>query len=184
MTTAAHGSTPSNTPVHAVGGLICAVIVAVAAYAFVTPLVRERHHDALQLARLTEVISTLDQATGVNRGLESQVARVRDSVEARMVKLTPQQELNRRLAELTTICIEHGLTPDAIQPREVVRSPITVIQPIRFEVSGTLESVYELLGLFDREHPDLHAETLIIEHSGPGTVKMRTVLSWLTAPPS
>jgi Tfp pilus assembly protein PilO len=183
MKPGAKESSGSNAAVHAVGGAVCLVIIAAAVYAFVTPIVRARHEAGLQLARLSAVTAELDQAAGVNRGLEGQLVRVRTSVEERMVPLTPAQELNRRLAELTTICLDHGLIPEAIQPRETVRGPVTLIQPIRFEVSGPIGSVYELLGKFDREHPDLHAESLTIEHTGPGTVRMRTVLLWLTAPP-
>lgn len=183
MKPSAPNANGSNTIVHAVGATVCAVIIAAAVYAFVTPIIRARHEAGLQLARLSTVSSELDQAAGVNRGLEAQLVRLRTSVEERMVPLTPPQELNRRLAELTTICVDHGLTPEAIQPREAVRSPVTLIQPIRFEVSGPIQSIYELLARFDRDHPDLHAETLTIEHIGPETVRMRTVLSWLTAPP-
>lgn len=183
MKPAIPAGTGSNAIVHAAGAAVCAVIIAAAVYAFVTPIIRTRHDAGLQLARLAAVSRELDQAAGVNRGLEAQLARLRSSVDERMVTLTPPHELNRRLAELTTISIEHGLTPEAIQPRETVRSPVTLIQPIRFEVSGPIQSVYDLLARFDREHPDLHAESLTIEHTGPGTVRMRTVLSWLTAPP-
>jgi Tfp pilus assembly protein PilO len=175
--------TGSNGIVHAVGATVCTMIVAAAVYAFVTPIVRDRQDAAIQLARLSAVTAELEQAAGVNRGLQSQLGRVRDSVRERMVTLTPPQELNRRLAELTSISLDLGLTPESIQPRESVRGPVTLIQPIRFEVSGPIEAVYELLGKFDAEHPDLHAESLTIEHTGPGTVRMRTVLSWLTAPP-
>lgn len=176
-------STGSNAAIHAVGATVCTLTIAAAVYAFVTPIVRARHEAGLELARLSAVTAELDQAAGVNRGLAAQRDRVKASVDTRMVALTPPQELNRRLAELTTICLDHGLTPEAIQPQESKRSAVTLVQPIRFEVSGQLGSVYELLGTFDREHPDLHAESLTIEHTGPETVRMRTVLSWLTAPP-
>ncbi len=181
MSAEAHGKHGSTATVHAAGATVCIAMVALAVYTFVAPIIRARHEAGASLARLSEVTAELERTAGVNRGLEDQIDRVRSSVESRMVPLTPPQELNRRLAQLTSICLEHGLTPDAIQPRDAVRGPVVLVQPIRFEVSGPIEAVYALLGAFDRDHPDLHAESLTIEHTGPGTVRMRTVLSWLTS---
>lgn len=172
----------SNMIIHTVGGVVCAVIVSAAIYAFVTPIVRARHESNLQLARLSTVSEELAQVVSVNRGLESQRDRLAASVQARAMTLIPAQDLNRRLADLTNLCLENGLSPEVIQPRESRRGSVTVIQPIRFEVSGPVDSIYELLGRFDRDHPDLHADALTIEHTSPGTVRMRTVLSWFTAP--
>ncbi len=174
----------SNTIVHVAGGVVCAVIVAAAAYAFVTPIVRARYESSVQLARLATVSEELSRTVGVSRGLENQRDRLRDSVRERTVALTPAQDLNRRLADLTDLCLASGLTPEVIQPRQPVRGPVTLIQPIRFEVSGPIASIYELLGRFDQDHPDLHADALTLEYTGPGIVRMRTDLSWFTAPPA
>ncbi len=180
--TPARPAMTSNGPIHLVGAAVCLALVAAAAYTVVTPVVKARAESKAQLARLSSVSAELAQVAQVNRTLEAQLERTSASVEARMVTLVPAQDLNRRLAELTTLCLDRGLTPEVIQPREPVNGAVTPIQPIRFETSGPAEAVFGLLGLFENDHPDLHLDTLTLEHVGPQTVRLRTTLSWLTAP--
>ncbi len=175
--------TGSNASLHAIGTLSCLTIVAAAAALFFIPTMKTRASAKAQLAELAEINQTLDQSAQTNRELNAHLRQLRERVESRGIVLSPAQDLNRRLAELTSLTIEHGLVPEFIQPREAIQVRGARFQPIRYEVTGSPAAVYGLLGRFDREHPDLHLETVTIEYTGPETVRLRTVLSWLVAPP-
>jgi Tfp pilus assembly protein PilO len=172
----------ANRRVHLVGTLACCAMLAGSAVVFLLPGFKSRQQAGVQLTRLTAVAEELDAAARANHSLKAQVDKARESVESRMVRLVPAEDLNRRLAELTTLCLDHGLTPEVLQPLDRRSGGVSPILPIRFEVSGPLDGVYRLMGSFDDHHPDLHLESIAIEHTGPRTVRMRTVLLWLAAP--
>jgi len=172
----------SSTSVHAIGALSCVTIMAAAAALFLIPTLKARAIARSQLAELAEISHRLDQVAQANRDLNALARQLRERVDSRGITLAPPQDLNRRLAELTSLTIEQGLVPEFIQPREPVQSRGARFQPIRYEVTGSPAGIYELLGRFDREHPDLHLESVTIEYTSPETIRLRTVLSWLTAP--
>lgn len=172
----------STRPVHLTGAAVCLAIVGAAGGLFFIPTVRAAKASGAAAQELVEVSQTLEQSATMNRTLTAQVAQLEASLESRDITLTGIDDLNRRLAELTALCVSHGLTPEAIQPREVVAGSVTPIVPIRFEVLGSLGAVDNLLGVFDEQFPDLHIHQLTIEHTAPETVRLRCVLSWLTKP--
>ena len=167
-------------PIHAAGAAACVAIVAVAAAVFVVPGMKSNKENRERFAALSAATERLENAARANRSLNAEAERLAESVSDRMVDLSPPENLNRVLAELTDLCLARGITPEVIQPREPVPDPIAPSIPIRFEVSASLDRVYALLGVFEYEHPDLHVRGITIEHIGPETVRMRTVLSWLT----
>lgn len=169
-------------PVHAVGALVCAVVIATAIGTVMVPRLRADREHRDRLTRFEAVTASLGQASAVDAALESQVRELRGSVQARRVDLTHTDELNRRLADLTTVLGASGLSVETLQAGE--RFPVgpVIAMTIRLDGTGPLEQVYELLGVFDRDEPDLHIESLVIEHTGPGTVRLRAILRWLTAP--
>lgn len=170
----------ASRPIHMVGMAACAGIVAAAAVVFLLPGIKASNESRAQVARLEAVSRELDTAARTNRALAAQVQKLSDSVEARRVPLSTYADLNRRLADLTKVCLDHDLTPESIQPQPVVPGGVTTIVPIRFEVSGSPADVYGIIGLFDHEHPDMHLGSLTIEHAGPETLRLRTVLDWHT----
>ena len=172
----------SNAPVHAIGTLACLTIVAAAAALFFVPTLKARASAKAQLAELADINQKLDQAAEVNRSLKAQRDQLRERVDSRGIVLAPAQDLNRRLAELTSLTIDHGLVPEFIQPRESIQARGATFVPIRYEITGSPDAIYGILAQFDQEHPDLHLETITLEYTGPETVRLRTVLSWLTAP--
>ncbi|MCC5822594.1 MAG: hypothetical protein LAT64_03345 [Phycisphaerales bacterium] len=167
-------------PIHAVGTAVCISIVVGAAFVFLVPGMKSRQETREQFDRLAAATERLEAAARSNRSLNAEAARLSESVESRMVTLRPADQLNRVLADLTDLCLSHGVVPEVIQPRDLVPDPVTPIIPIRFEITGRLDVVYELLGVFESQHPDLHLRSITLEHTGPETVRMRTVLSWLT----
>lgn len=181
MSTATKQAFRAARPIHLAGGGACAGIVAAAAVLVLLPGVRSRQEASAQFDRLEEVSLQLENAARSNRALSSQIQRVSESVESRRVPLDPQSELNRRLAALTAVCMEAGLTPESIQPQTPITGGVTAVVPIRFEVNGSPEAIYGLIGLFDDAHADMHLRSLTIEHVGPGTMRLRTVLDWHTA---
>lgn len=171
-------------PVHAAGAGVCVLMVSLSAFMFLMPGVRARAESREQFARLAAVSKELEVATGTNRAISAQGDSLDESIRARAITLSPPEDLNRRLAELNRVLLDLGLTPEAIHPRDTVRGGITPVIPIRVEVTGAFETVYGLLGVLDTDFPDLHVEPVTFEYLGPGTVRMRAVLSWLTAPPA
>ena len=170
----------ASRPIHIIGATACVAIIAVAAAVFVVPGMKSRKQTHEQFAALAAATERLEAAARTNRALNAEAERLAESLEDRMVTLRTPDQLNRVLAELTELCLAQEITPEIIQPREAVPDPIAPTVPIRFEVTGSLERVYALLGHFENERPDLHVRSITIEHIGPETVRMRTVLSWLT----
>lgn len=167
-------------PIHLAGAAACAAVVGAAAVVFLLPGVKARQEVQARVARLEAVSEQLDTAARTNRALAAQVQRLEESVDARRVPLSTFADLNRRLAELTSVCLDNGLNPESIQPQPALKGGVTSVVPIRFEVSGRPEAVYGIIGLFDREHPDMHLRTITIEHVGPEILRLRTVLDWHT----
>jgi|TARA_R110000782_G_scaffold20675_19_gene55923 Tfp pilus assembly protein PilO len=170
----------ASRPIHLAGTAACAGVVAAAAVLFLLPGVKARKALQAQEVRLGSVNAQLDSAAKTNRALATQVQRLEESVETRRVPLSTFADLNRRLAELTSVCLDRGLAPESIQPQPARAGGVTTVVPIRFEVSGTPDDVYEIIGLFDREHPDMHLGSITIEYVGPETLRLRTVLDWHT----
>lgn len=168
--------------VHLAGAGACVLVVAAASGLFFVPTVRAAKASQAASDALNATTASLAQAADLNRSLNAQIERLESSLAPRRVEMTGIDDLNRRLAELTGLCVENGLTPEVIQPREVATGGVTPVVPIRFEVTGTTEAVFGLLGLFDAEFPDLHILQLSLDHTAPGVVRLRCVLSWLTRP--
>lgn len=171
-------------PVHIAGLGASLLVIAAASGLFLIPTLRAARASSERDAELVTLTGSLDQVAGMNRTLTVQIEQLEASLGPREVRLTGINELNARLAELTNLCVESDLTPEVIQPRESVAGGVTVVVPIRFEVLGSLEAVDELLRVFDDRFPDLHIRQMSIEHTGPGLVRFRSVLSWLTDPAS
>lgn len=175
---------PATATVHVLGAVFCAVMVGVSAAMFLIPGVKSRAVATAEVERLSAVSQELDRAAGTVGALQSQLDKLARNVEVRDVTLFPESDLNRRLAVLNTLSLELGLTPEVIQPGQRVQGKLTPEIPIRYEVLGSVGDIYGLLGIFDRQFPDLHLRGITIEHTGPETVRLRTVLSWMTAPAS
>lgn len=169
-------------PVHLAGAGVCLLVIAAASGLFFVPTVRAAKASQEASQALATTTAALGQAAGMNRTLTAQIEQIEASLAPRRVVLIGIDDLNHRLAELTTLCVENGLTPEVIQPREAVTGGVTITVPIRFEVTGNLETIFGLLGLFDARFPDLHIQQLSIEHTAPGVARLRSVLSWLTKP--
>jgi Tfp pilus assembly protein PilO len=178
------GLNSATRPVHLVGFGACVLVVAAASALFLVPSLRAARASNAATVELATLTGSLVQAAGMNRALTAQIEQLEASLRTRGVALDGIDELNGRLADLTTLCVENGLIPEIIQPRQAITDGPTTVVPIRFEVLGSLGALDHLLGVFDERFPDLHIQELTIEHTGPETLRLRSVLWWLTKPES
>lgn len=169
-------------PIHVVGAVICAGVIAGAAALVVIPATKRSRSERDTLLALEQVNRQLADASKVNESLGQTARELGKRIQDREVKLTPVSDLNRRVSDLTGLLGEIGLGVEVLQASEPVKGALLTSVPIRLETSGSLEACYDLLGRLEEENPDLQVDSVAIEHTGPERVRLRLQLRWMTAP--
>lgn len=170
------------TTVHGIGAAVCLTIVAGAVFVGVFPTMRARAAERTEIARLEQVRSDRTRVGEEYAALSESLRKVRADNASRWVDLRGERQLNMRMADLTTLLTDRGFEIQALQAADVQVGPVVARIPIRLEVLGPLADAINLLGTLDEDYPDLHCETINIEHTGPESVRLRLNLRWLLAP--
>ena len=173
---------PNTTAVHAVGATLCLAIVAASVSIGVYPMMRSRAAERTEIARLAQVRADRSRVGEEYTALNASLQRVRSENAARWVDLAGERQLNLRMAEITTMLAAEGFDIQALRADDPVSGAVVSHIPIRLEVLGPLGRATELLASLDRDYPDLHCETINLEHTGPETVRLRLDIRWLLAP--
>ncbi len=172
----------TTTTVHGLGAAACLTIVAGAAFIGVFPTTRARAAERTEIARLEQVRADRVRVGEEYAALSQSLDAVRAENASRWVDLRGERQLNMRMADLTTMLTDRGFDIQALQAGDVEPGAVVSRIPIRLEVLGSLANGMNLLETLDRDYPDLHCDTINIEHTGPESIRLRLNMRWLLAP--
>ncbi|MEM9373621.1 MAG: hypothetical protein AAGA55_08240 [Planctomycetota bacterium] len=171
--------------IHLIGSGACLLILGGASALGVVPALRARAADQSLRADLGVSAAALDSAGDAHVRLVDQARGMRESIRSRDVELMPASGVNRLMADLTVMFENSALSLLTLQPRSVEEArageALRAI-PIQATAEGRLEDVLGLFGTIRRQHPDIHMEGLVLEHTGPETLRLRADFRWLIVP--
>ncbi len=151
----------------------------------VNPLVearaaRDRARDELTNRR--EELRTLEEQVQTT---EARVARLRQELAARDVRLGHAADVNGRVDTLTRLALDAGLRLDAIKPGEPAPGPKYTAVPIRISGVGTYQTAANFLRAMHERFPDVGVASFDLRAKPEPPVTKATFsfdLLWFTQP--
>ncbi|MDX9912143.1 MAG: type 4a pilus biogenesis protein PilO [Phycisphaerales bacterium] len=173
------------TPVIHAGGVAIIACVAGAWYALALgPLENARAHAHAEAGELSREQASMEQLRDQHRLLSAEHDRLREQLDER-IDVLPRSRMNERLAGLTSLATEYGLTIDELTPKEgIVRGALAEV-PINARVRGGYADVSRFIGALHDRTPDIDVRGFDIEGTparGSEDVRAVFALAWYADP--
>ena len=171
--------------IDAVGAVICIALSLAFYLAGIRPLLR--HHAARAEAR-TQRGAQREESRRLSillNDLESRRAKARKLLEESPLRLQTVSRANHRIAEMTGLATESGLTLKEIQPRRVLAGPRYDVLPIWLAGSGDYPNCVAFLHRLREAFPDTGVISLELtgNPSDPAASgAFQALLEWYIAP--
>ena len=141
-------------PIDLWGVAACAALTVIAYLLGVAPL-RQRHADLQERRRaLAQKTQEANDLAGNMRQLAGRVTNLQRQVAENPLRLQPSQQLNSRLAEVTSAAGECGLDVNDIQPGNPVIGARHTLVPINLAGAGSYRNCVEFLHRFHARFAD------------------------------
>jgi Tfp pilus assembly protein PilO len=186
MSTSFGTSGPKQWQVYA-GALVAAAALSGGAYvAGLRPLMDRR---AANVALDQELETRGERARAMAASLEAgrrELAEAKDALECQPLRLKPADQINLRLAAVTRVAGECGMTIDEVQPGAPADSPHYQTVPLRMVGSGSYPACAEFLHALRAQFPDTAIRSFDSLNKNPAMdapeATFRFELTWFAAP--
>lgn len=173
-------------PVFAAGAGVCAAITLVVWFTVLSPALRQR--DA-RIAKSNELVARRHKA-GEVAGSLSAVRKKTETVESALqqtaMRLEPATLVNDRLARLTELANECGLSVDEVQPGQTTDGPHYQSVALKLAGSGNYPACARFLHRLHDTFPDTGVRGMDTSNNSPNpvvpVVSFRLDLVWHAAP--
>lgn len=164
------------------GGLgVCLALSAALYFVAVRPVLDEQVQRAAQAAELTEQKREAADLAAALADRRQTLMQTERQVAERSLKLMPLARLNHRLATVTSLANDCGLSLDRIEPGQSVPSTHYVSVPINLSGRGTYLATTQFLERMHEQWPDLAVASLDLRGSARGESDFVLQLLWFAA---
>jgi len=171
-------------------GAAALVVMTVLLYVLgIGPIFRRHAEQGSRQAELDAEFAKADRLEQTQVSLGEQVARVRKAVAECKLELKPAAHANRRIAAISALAAETGLTIDDIQPGVVASGARYRMVPITLAGKGTYVTCVTFLHRLHEAYPDTGLASMVLQNAsedpaGPPAARFRFELLWYAAPAS
>lgn len=171
--------------IHLIGAAACVLMVTLAWFAGVGPVLTARAQAAAQRAQIAEherdAAKLRNQVVQVERLISRAAYRERQSP----LRLEPVERINRRLSEVSSLAAKVGLDVSVIRPRQVQRRPRYEVVPIQLQGLGAFRATTLFLDRLHDTFPDMGVASVEVRArpaDKQGMADFALTLIWYAAP--
>lgn len=177
----------SKTPIPALHAAGAATILAIASLWYATaihPLEQARAERQSREAALVEQQRRLSELSSQRQVLSAEIQRLRKQLSDR-VDLLPRSRMNERLARLTELATECGLTIDELSPKDWIARGALAEVPINATLRGDFADIARFMNALHDRTPDVDVRSFDIGGTpsrGSEDIRAALVLAWYADP--
>ncbi len=171
--------------IHLIGGSVCVVLMAVAWFACLGPVLAERSAARAQRAAIAEQTKAADDLQNRIAQVERLISRARYEEQQSPLRLEVVDRINRRLSEVSELAGEIGLDVSVIQPGQVLSQPRFEIVPITLQGVGSFRKSAVFLHAVHQTFPDMGVAAVEVTgrpNDSQGLADFKLTLVWYAAP--
>ena len=173
-------------PVYAAGAAVCAFVSAVLWFAVLSSALQQRAARHARAAELRDRRHKAGETAGALAALRRKSASVEKSLQKTALRLEPAALVNDRLARLTDLANECGLSVDEVQPGKTTDGPHFQTVALHLAGSGSYPACAKFLHRLHDDFPDTRVRTMETANTSPNPlvpqVAFRVDLLWYAAP--
>jgi len=180
-----HAMLQSAWPLHAAGALLCLALAAGAYFLGLRPLIDRSRTAARQQAQVQALRGQSNEMKKRSTEIQARHLQVQKSLAETAIRLQPASRINRRLAELTQLAIQHQLKVDEIQPGKVRNLSRHEVMPIQIRGNGSYVACVHFLHAMRTSFPDTGTSLIDLKGAPDRPAAASTFefqLDWYTAP--
>ncbi|XAL98860.1 hypothetical protein OT109_14875 [Phycisphaeraceae bacterium D3-23] len=175
-------TTQPTWPVHAIGASVCAVVLGAGYMLGVVPLLSagDSPTDLSAAVREAEQQAALQDA--VTQRLSDELGNSEVELASRPMQLVQSTHANRRVAELSAMAHEYGLTLASTQPGGETMMSYYAFVPVVIGGEGKLGDFVRFLGALHSRFPDMGVQGFEIVRDPLGGGRFTLGLNWFVEP--
>ncbi|MFI4860500.1 MAG: hypothetical protein ACIAXF_07450 [Phycisphaerales bacterium JB063] len=168
--------------VHSIGGSVCAVFLGIGYLFGAMPLMSDGDTptDMSAVVRDAEQQAALQDA--VTQRLSQELAHSEQELESRPMQLVQSSYANRRVAALSALAYDFGLTLASTQPGGETMMTYYAYVPVTIGGEGSLADFVRFLGALHTRFPDMGVQGFEIVRDSKGGGRFALSLNWFVEP--
>ena len=168
--------------IHAVGALVCAGLLS-AGYAMgVMPMMSSSESPADRGVSVREAQQQAGLQEAVAQRLQAEVEASDQTLASKPMQLLQASLINRRVAELSGLAYDHGLTLTSSQPGDETVLTYYAFVPIVIGGEGRLGDFVRFLGALHSRFPDMGVQAFDVTRDPLGGGRFSLALNWFVEP--
>jgi len=173
-------------PVYAAGAGVCAAISIILWFVVLSSALQQREVRRFNAAELSSRRQKAGEVAGALATLRRKSDAVEKSLRKTAIRLEPAGLVNDRLAKLTDLAHESGLSVDEVQPGRTTDGPHYQTVVLKLAGSGSYPACAKFLHKLHDSFPDTGIRTMETSNTSPNPlspqVAFRVDLLWYAAP--